>query len=231
LNTFYNIHPVDNSKKPMKDMAFNVLWDRFTILPKAALGKIPDKKFFEVSADGKFKIVRRRNEYKQEAVANGRNVNSMKQLAPLAVEEQFPEGTILVMAKPHRYFFHRKPRDAKQRYVYDPLNDRFYLIPLALYKSLGLSKISRGFVAQFKDGIWTRLGSKQRVKFKPELNHKDILTVQDRVSDDLLLWQSKGKVDNKCKRCVLGCKQPTAISLLVSCKQFDNGKKKKAKAK
>jgi hypothetical protein len=222
---FINVPMIDDRKVPVKNTAFNITWDRFEKISARGLNLLEEKKIFKIESN-KCIGIRRRNEYKQTAVEAGRNINSFRLSRPSKASDSFEDGTIIILIRPHKYFYHRRPKESHMRFVYNFNTNCFIIMSYDEYKASGISRFGRGQVIERKDGEWKRLGGTSKVVFKDRANDLDVNTMLDEVGENLMKWKNKSKVTKLCGRCKKTCKQFEWITS-ITCPVYDPIKPRK----
>lgn len=214
--TYVNTQAVNENNKSIKNTAFNIDFDRFENIDAKGFNTLEPNRFFVIE-DGKVKKTRKKKEHKEDLIENNRNITSFKKLN-LENKSKFNVGTVLILSKPHAYFYHRKPIDVKKRYVFDVLNEKFILVKYEDYKNIGLNRHRRGSIIELTEKGWVVVN--KDVKFPENLSEIKAHEIIEDVTENLLFWKSKDNVAKKCNKCKQSCKQLSIVSVDF-CKNFD----------
>lgn len=213
---YYKVHPLNDKRQPDTRFCYCVTDNEFVELEA---DRIDAKGFFTIS-DGKIKKLRKKNDYtltiRDEHHRDTRNLRR-KNPEPDKIDNI---GEVVALTQPHRYV-HKKGKPVRHKWVYDVLNDRFYVISNELYEELGLNKFSRGHVV-YKDGKgkWVKLGKNGAVRVVKTIDEIKAQEVQRDVEANLLFWKGKLKYNRKCMNCIHDCKQVKAVEL-VMCRMYE----------
>ena len=202
MNVYVKLHPLDDKKKPMKDWCYSVINNMF-IQTDINFTKIDDRGYFTIE-DNKIKKLRRKNDYTRLTRDEfNRDTRNLRRKNPEPYKVGNLVGDVIALVQPHKYI-HKKGKPVRHKWIFDVLNNNFFVIPNEEYIKLGFNKFSRGYVISFnkKKNKYVKLGSNGSVKIPKTLDEIQAQEWQGIVADNLLFWQSRLKYNNKCARCV-----------------------------
>lgn len=216
---FANVAATGKDKKPIENTLYCVNWNQYGIFKTTGVELPPPGTFFDYSEfnGGEITIVASKKSINLMLLSNKRNKNSLKLLKP-EVFTTFADGVPYAITKPHNYYYHKKPKAAKKRYVLNLLTGEFTLMSYEDFCAEGLKSFRKGTVVYRHNGVWKKLLSAPKVKI--DLNEVEVHELVELVSENFYFWLNKGKFYGKCVKCKNSCKQNLSISGL-QCKKFD----------
>lgn len=215
---FANVPATDKNKKPIEGSFYCVDWNQFSNNFEFGTNTPSHGVFFDHPTFGKgeIAIVASKKSINLMLLSNKRHKKSLKLLAP---EEytSFVDDTPYAITKPHKYYYHRKPKLTKNRYLLNLFTGEFTLISYEDFCVEGFNFFRKGDIIYRKKGEWKKLTSGKKVKI--DLNEIEVHDLVSLATENFYDWMNKENKYSKCIKCKNNCKQSLHINGL-QCKKF-----------